>query len=277
MSEMVQNQWIFRLFRMTRRSCGFSGGVPRRGRDRLAAVMAALALVLGAQGQTTATAIDDAATPQDVVTALHQMADRAGVIFVGRVAEVRRRDGGGVASGVVEVTFEVDQAIRGCAAGTPFVLREWAGLWEGDDQRYRTGQRLLMLLHAPNAAGMSSPVDGMDGAIPIVRGGSAPLAANSSARVAPPAVDLRWVGTKLLHPVSYGSGTARAAHLVREPVHAVAEGATVHNLVVGSSASATSLSAADSPGSASVPAQQASVDVVVGMLTSWQKVQHAVR
>jgi hypothetical protein len=274
---MVQNQWIFRLSRMARRSCGFSGGVSRRGRDRLAAVMAALALVLGAQGQTTATAIDDAATPQDVVTALHQMADRAGVIFVGRVAEVRRRDGGGVASGVVEVTFEVDQAIRGCAAGTPFVLREWAGLWEGDDQRYRTGQRLLMLLHAPNAAGMSSPVDGMDGAIPIVRGGSAPLAANSSARVAPPAVDLRWVGTKLLHPVSYGSGTARAAHLVREPVHAVAEGATVHNLVVGSSASATSLSAADSPGSASVPAQQASVDVVVGMLTSWQKVQHAVR
>jgi hypothetical protein len=240
----------------------------------------ALALALPARGQATSTAIDDTATPQDVVTALHQMADRAGVIFVGRVAGVRRQDSGGVASGVVEATFEVDQAIRGCAEGTPFVLREWAGLWEGDDQRYRVGQRLLMLLHAPNAAGMSSPVDGMDGAIPIVRGGSVPLAANSSARVAPPAVDLRWVATKLLHPVSYGSGTARATHRASESAHAVAQGQTVHALVTGSAGSTTpvtALSASDSPGSASVPAQQASVDLVVGMLTSWQKVQHAVR
>jgi hypothetical protein len=240
----------------------------------------AWALALPAWGQTTSTAIDDTATPQDVVTALHQMADRAGVIFVGRVAGVRRQDGGGVASGVVEVTFEVDQAIRGCAAGTPFVLREWAGLWEGDDQRYRVGQRLLMLLHAPNAAGMSSPVDGMDGAIPIVRGGSVPLAVNSSARVAPPSVDLRWVATKLLHPVSYGRETAREAHRASESGHAVAEGQTVHALVagsVGSTAPVTTLSASDSPGSASVPAQQASVDLIVGMLTSWQKVQHAVR
>jgi hypothetical protein len=146
---MVQNQRISRLFRMTRTARALPRGVVAVG---------ALALALVAQGQTT-TEIDDVATPQDIVTALHQMVDKAGVIFVGRVAEIRRLDGGGVASGIVDVTFEVDQGIRGCAAGTPFVLREWAGLWEGDDQRYRVGQRLLMLLHAPNAAGMSSPVD----------------------------------------------------------------------------------------------------------------------
>src|SRR3984885_1057266 len=271
---MAQNRWISRLFRMTRASRELPGGV------LVLALACAVALTLSARGQATSTTIDDAATPQDVVTALHQMADRAGVIFVGRVVEVRRQDGGGVASGVVEVTFEVDQAIRGCAAGTPFVLREWTGLWEGDDQRYRVGQRLLMLLHAPNAAGMSSPVDGMDGAIPIVRGGGAPLVANSSARVAPPAGDLRWGGAKLLHPVSYGSGTARAAHRVSEPAHTVAQGQAVRALVAGSvssTAPVTTLSASDSPGSASVPAQQASVDLVVNMLTSWQKVQHTVR
>jgi hypothetical protein len=271
---MVQNRWISRIFRMAWRSRVLLGGMLGL------ALTWALTLALPAQGQATSAAINDTATPQDVVTALHQMADRAGVIFVGRVVGVQRQDGGGVASGVVEVRFEVDQAIRGCAAGTPFVLREWAGLWEGDDQRYRVGQRLLMLLHAPNAAGMSSPVDGMDGAIPIVRGGSVPLAANSSARVTPPAVDLRWVGTKLLHPVSYGSGTARGAHRVSESAHAVAQGQAVHALVAGSvssTAPVTTLSASDSPGSASVPAQQASVDLVVGMLTSWQKVQHAVR
>jgi hypothetical protein len=240
---------------------------------------ATLVLAVAAQGQVTAGVIDDAAVPLDIVTALHQMADKAGVIFVGQVITVRRRDGGNTASGVVEVTFEVDQAVRGCSVGS-YVLREWAGLWEGDDQRYRVGQRLLMLLHAPNAAGMSSPVDGMDGAIPVVRGGGAPLLADSSARVAPPAVDLRWVGTKLLHPVSYGSGTARAAHRAGDPVRAIAGTPTVHDLVagsVGTTAPGAGLSASDSPGSASVPAQQASVDLVVGMLTSWQKVQHAVR
>jgi len=266
---MAQNRWIFRLFRGRR----WTLVVP---------VVAALVLSLTAQGQTTANTIDDTATPQDIETALHQMADRAGVIFVGRVAKVQRRDGGNAASGVVEVTFEVDQAIRGCTAGS-YVLREWAGLWEGDDQRYRVGQRLLMLLHAQGASGMSSPVDGMDGAIPIVRGGGAPLAAGSSARMSPPAVDLRWVGTKLLHPVSYGSGAVRLARsarqsaLVTAQAHAVAAGSVGLAGSVIEAAPITVLSASESPGSASVPAQQASVDTVVAMLTSWQKVQHAVR
>jgi hypothetical protein len=203
------------------------------------------------------------------------MADRAGVIFVGRVVKVQRRDGGGAASGVVEVTFEVDQAVRGCGVGS-YVLREWAGLWEGDAERYRSGQRLLMLLHAPSASGMSSPVDGMDGAIPIVRGGAAPLAANSSARQAPPAVDLRWVGTKLLHPVSYGSSGARvsaSSQTARGVVQA-------HGLAAGSvieAAPITVSSTLERPGSASVPSQEAAVDTVVAMLTSWQKAQHAVR
>jgi hypothetical protein len=88
---------------------------------------------------------------QTVVDILHQLSDTADVIFAGQVLAIRRPN-----DGVVEVEFRVDQAIRGCTAGTPYVLREWAGLWAGDSQRYRVGQRLLMLLHAPSAAGMSS-------------------------------------------------------------------------------------------------------------------------
>ena len=264
---MAQHWQTFRLFRMARRLCAFAG--------------AGLVLALAAQGQATAGAIDDAAVPQDVLTALHQMADKAGVIFIGQVIKVRRRDSGNAAAGVVEITFEVDQAVRGCTVGS-YVLREWAGLWEGDDQRYRTGQRLLMLLHAPGASGMSSPVDGMDGAIPIVRGGSVPLVANSSARVAPPAVDLRWVGTKLLHPVSYGSGTVRPAHSLGQAeriarVRGVAASSVGAAGLAIEAAPMTVFSGAASAGSASVPAQQASVDVVVGMLTSWQKAQSAGR
>jgi hypothetical protein len=219
--------------------------------------------------QTSATGIGVAAAPQDVETALHQMSERADVIFVGQVTAVKRQDGDNVASGVVEIDFQVDQAVRGCAAGVPYVLREWAGLWEADDQRYRVGQRLLMLLHAPGAAGMSAPVDGMDGAIPIVRGGSGPLVAGSSWRTAPPAVDLRWVGVKLLHPVSYGSGQAQTVRSAGQL------GASEAHAVAGGSEAAPSLSVG--AGEASVPSQQASVDAVVGMLTSWQKAQYGVR
>ena len=96
-----------------------------------------------ASGQSAAVA-----QPQTVVDVLHQLSDKADVIFAGQVMAIRRPD-----DGVVEVEFRVDQAIRGCVAGAPYVLREWAGLWAGDNQRYRVGQRLLMLLHAPSAGG----------------------------------------------------------------------------------------------------------------------------
>jgi hypothetical protein len=245
--------------------------VPRTSRWRRALLPAALGMTSLAQAPVTST--EAAAAPaQDVETALHQMSDKADVIFVGHVTAVKRQDGEGIASGVVEVDFQVDQAVRGCTAGTPYAVREWAGLWEGDDQRYRVGQRLLMLLHAPGAAGMSSPVDGMDGAIPIVRGGSAPLVAGSSARVAPPAVDLRWVGAKLLHSVSYSSGRTRGVGTAVESARPQAR--SVAAAAAGSEAGGA---LAEGPGEASVPAQQASVDVVVGMLTSWQKAQYGVR
>jgi hypothetical protein len=286
---MVQGGWISRLFgtgrrlRMGRMARALPGGVCRGCEWMLVVAVAASMLALAAQGQTVASADDDAVSPQDIETALHQMSDKADVIFVGRVSEVRRLGSGDVAAGVVEIRFEVGQAVRGCTGGS-YVLREWAGLWEGDNQRYRAGQRLLMMLHAPNAAGLSSPVDGMDGAIPIVRGGSALLGGNGSARGAPPAVDLRWVGTKLLHPVSYASASA-AASSASQPAHAAAQGPTMRSLAADSSGSAgpVATSVSDSTGSgspsgsATLPGQEAPVDVVVGMLASWQKVEHAVR
>ena len=281
---MTQIRRIFRFF-----------GVFRVSRWVRVVVVMAAALAYGeSSAKDTASAASASASvpqnvvPQNVEDALHQMSDRAAVIFVGQVTAVRRIDGGGVSSGVVEVEFQVDQAVRGCAAGTPYVLREWAGLWVGGDQRYRVGQRLLMLLHAPGASGMSSPVDGLDGAIPIVRGGSAPLMAGTSARVAPPAVDLRWVGTKVQRTVSYRSEPARGAHGVRQGTTSTGQSRMVRAVTAGSvtqvapvvvmpSAAGTAAGLAGGPGTVSTPAQQASVDAVVGMLTSWQKGSHAVR
>ena len=111
------------------------------------------------------------AAPETVVDVLHRVVGSGGGDLC-RAGDWRCA-GGRERSGVVEVEFRVDQAVRGCAAGGPYMLREWAGLWAAGNQRYRVGQRLLMMLHAPGAAGMSSPVGGMDGAIPIRRVGSA--------------------------------------------------------------------------------------------------------
>jgi hypothetical protein len=207
-----------------------------------------------ARGQEAASV--SSAQPQTVVDVLHQLSDKADVIFAGQVVAVRRPNGG-----FVEVEFRVDQAIRGCAAGTPYVLREWAGLWAGDTRRYRVGQRLLMLLHAPSAAGMSSPVGGLDGAIPIRQGGAAVDSGDAASSRQPPFADLRWLGARVPRIVAYRDGASTGAQLVDADVAGRSEQRTSGGGTAGASASG-------SP--ASVPAQQASVEAVIGMLTSWQ-------
>jgi hypothetical protein len=199
---------------------------------------------------------------QTVVDILHQLSDKADVVFAGQVLAIRHPN-----DGVVEIEFRVDQAIRGCTAGTPYVLREWAGLWPGDNQRYRVGQRLLMLLHSPSAAGLSSPVGGMDGAIPIRQGGAVVAPDGDAATPSqPPYVDLRWLGARLPHAVSYRS----------EPVLAE-KPANLETPFSGQQRSiATTRPFSTAGGSdASVPAQQASVNAVMDMLSSWQNLQNS--
>jgi hypothetical protein len=156
-------------------------------------------------------------------------------------------------------------------------MREWAGLWPGDNQRYRVGQRLLMLLYAPSPAGMSSPIGGLDGAIPIRQGDAAMVPAdNVGTPPQPPYVDLRWLGTKLPHAVSYRSEPAHAAKPAdTQPpffgqlaTHVTASG------LAGSLDSTRPVLDSESVSDASVPAQQASVNAVMDMLSSWQKAQH---
>ena len=211
------------------------------------------------------------AQPQTVVDILHDLSDKADVIFAGQVLAIRRPN-----NGVVEVEFRVDQTIRGCTAGTPYILREWDGLWAGDSQRYRVGQRLLMLLHATSATGMSSPVGGLDGAIPIRKGGVATSSAEVATPPQSPYVDLRWLGTRLTRTVSYRSEPVRAPKpaSMSIPIFGpqAAYGAT--STVIGSVAPRKETLDNASSSEASVPAQQASVNAVMEMLSSWQRAQH---
>jgi hypothetical protein len=237
-------------------------------------LMAPLLMAPLAHGQVAPA--ESVVQPQTVVDVLHQFSDKADVIFAGQVLAIRRPN-----SGVVEVEFRVDQAIRGCTAGTPYILREWAGLWAGDNQRYRVGQRLLMLLHAPSAAGMSSPVGGLDGAIPI-RQSSAAMAPGDDVATPPqpPYVDLRWLGARLPRAVSYQSEPAPEAKPAdSQPLFfgQIAPDATASGSTVNFATSQLVFNNAN-VSDASIPAQQASVNAVLDMLSSWQspreKAQH---
>jgi hypothetical protein len=180
------------------------------------------------------------------------MSDLAGIIFVGEVTAIRQKAGQQGASGIVEIDFRVDQAVRGCTAGATYTLREWAGLWQAGDQRYRTGQRLLMMLHAPGPAGISSPVNGMNGAIPVVpAASSSPMRATADAATPSPVADtpepvadLRWIAAQLARPA---------------PFTASANQVTAQSL--SSTLSAETLQAA----------QQTPLPAVVQMLSSWQQ------
>lgn len=227
-------------------------------------VAALIAVLLGpvACGQTAPT------SPQTSLDVLQQMSAQAAVIFTGQVLAVRRPGTKypETVGGVVEVDFRVDRPVLGCSAGT-YTLREWGGLWVVDHQRYRVGERLLVLLYAPSAAGLSSPVGGLDGAIPIRQGGTASLTANTPPP--PPYVDLRWLGAKLPRTVSYRSLPVSAA---RQASSAAAR-STQGPVATSASAGPASVGA----GTSSVPAEQASVEAVIGMLSTWQKAQHAAR
>ncbi len=175
------------------------------------------------------------AVPAAAAVVLKGLAARAGVIFAGHVLEVRRNDG----AGYVDVVFAVDRAVRGCEGSKRYVLREWAGLWAEEPRRYGVGQRLLMILAARGPSGMSAPVGGMAGRIPLVGVGQEPLARSGVAPAdrgdaSEEAVDLRWVEAAALRPVATGmkaraeiakgAGSGWVGPVVASPVGVVGPG-----------------------------------------------------
>jgi len=120
-------------------------------------------------------AFPQAAPDTTIANALSNLGDRAATVFAGEVTAIRPL------GGVVEIDFRVDQSLKGQPSGA-VTLREWSGLWAAGQPRYRLGERAVIFLNPPGANGLSSPVDGMDGILPL----------------APNAVDIQRLRTRVL-------------------------------------------------------------------------------
>jgi hypothetical protein len=229
-------------------------------------------------------ALSQSAPPQSTNDALHSMSRLAGAIFTGQVIAVRRIEGLNGATGVVEIDFAVEDAVRG-VSGSAYTLREWAGLWPAGDEPFRVGQRYLMLLHSPGAAGLSSPVSGTDGAIPIhgnrqaLATGEAETgsAGTGAAGIGTPAdgrvVDLRWVATRVAQPLQYRISPAVHAAALRAPMQEdAAESSSSLQSATGGSAGAAANGT--TPAAAS---QGTAYTAVLAMLRGWEKADDATR
>ena len=107
------------------------------------------------------------------ISSLRRLIRSSGYIFDGTVLSVEREaesDSGSL--GAVQITFRVEQAIRGVRNGQVLNIREWAGLWNSGE-RYRSGERLLLFLYTPSKLGLTSPVGGPLGRFAVDTGGNA--------------------------------------------------------------------------------------------------------
>jgi hypothetical protein len=92
-------------------------------------------------------------------SAFARLAQKAGIIFSGTVTNVEHdpANAPGQAVGTVAITFHVETAIRGATPGKSLTITQWVGLWSSG-QRYRVGERLLLLLYPPSRFGLTSCV-----------------------------------------------------------------------------------------------------------------------
>ena len=100
------------------------------------------------------------APPPPTPPTLQQLTQRAGYIFSGTVLTVERvppKTSNEVAT--INITFKVNQAVRGVAARQILTIHEWAGLWQSGD-RYRPGEQVMLFLYRPSKVGLTSPVNG---------------------------------------------------------------------------------------------------------------------
>jgi|HubBroStandDraft_4_1064222.scaffolds.fasta_scaffold210211_2 hypothetical protein len=113
-----------------------------------------------------------------------QLVRSSGIIFSGRVTSIGLAPSSlGHAEASTNVTFQVEQAMRGASAGKSLTIHEWAGLWMSGE-RYHVGERVLLFLYSPSKLGLTSPVAGALGRFAMDSEGRIVLSAQHVAALA---------------------------------------------------------------------------------------------
>jgi hypothetical protein len=147
--------------------------------------------------------------PAPSLPTLQQLTQRAGYIFAGTVLSVERvqpKSQNEVAT--VQITFRVDQAVRGVSSRQNLVIREWAGLWDSGD-RYHRGEQVLLFLYQPSKLGLTSPVNGSLGRFKLDSSGRILL---NAARLAALQIDAPTLSAR---PILSGTTSINSRDLVR--------------------------------------------------------------
>jgi hypothetical protein len=110
--------------------------------------------------------------PSPLISAdLERVARKAVLIFTGTVVSIAPARGNESEEiNSVEITFQVEQALRGLRTGQRYTIREWAGLWMSGP-RYHVGQRMMLFLYGPSRVGLTSSVEGSLGRYDVDRSG----------------------------------------------------------------------------------------------------------
>lgn len=88
------------------------------------------------------------------------IARAAGKIFSGTVKSIERKPATHTSIvETVQVTFHIENAIRGATPGQDLTISQWIGLWTSG-QRYHVGERVLLFLYPPSKLGLTSSVAG---------------------------------------------------------------------------------------------------------------------
>jgi hypothetical protein len=69
-----------------------------------------------------------------------------------------------------QITFRVQEAIRGVHPGQVTQVREWGGVWQTGEQ-YHPGEQVMLFLYPPSRLRLTSPVGGRLGRLSIDRAG----------------------------------------------------------------------------------------------------------
>jgi hypothetical protein len=124
-----------------------------------------------------------------------RMAVDSGMVFSGVVTLVRRS---ATLPGTTQITFRVENAIRGVRRGQIVTIREWSGLWN-TGERYVNGERVLLFLYPKSKLGLTSPVGGKLGRYAVDSAGRVLIGSPGTISVRP--VPLRTVKAQILKAV----------------------------------------------------------------------------